>query len=80
MDENKPKNISPEKWVKKGNVYTVVYVVNMSIQVGKVGYSLEEIILDETCFPYQYFSADRFRIAEESDLLALNEELELENI
>jgi len=79
-DENKPKSIPQEKWVVKGNIYTVVYAVNMSIQVGKLGYKLAEIDLDEACFPYQYFSADRFRTAEESDVTVLKESLDLEHV
>ena len=79
-DENKPKNIPQEKWVVKGNIYTVVYAVNMSIQVGKLGYKLAEIDLDEVCFPYKYFSADRFRPAQESDVTILEESLDLEHV
>jgi hypothetical protein len=52
----------------------------MSIQVGKLGYKLAEIDLDEACFPYQYFSADRFRTAQESDVTVLKESLDLEHV
>jgi len=79
-DGNRPSKIPQDKWVVKGNIYTVVYAVNMSIQVGKLGYKLAEIDLDETCFPYQYFSAERFRPTQESDVTVLEEELDLEHV
>ena len=79
-DENKPKNIPQEKWVVKGSIYTVIHVISMSIQIGKLGYKLAEIDLDQTCFPYEYFSADRFRPVQESDVTVLEEELDLEHV
>jgi hypothetical protein len=61
-DSNKPTRIPAEKWVKKGETYTVEFAVTLSLQVGKVGYKLKEIELDHSCFPYEYFDADRFAV------------------
>jgi hypothetical protein len=79
-DSNRPSKIPQEKWVVKGKSYTVEFAVKLNIQVGKVGYKLAEIDLDETCFPYQYFSAERFRPAQESDVTVLEESLDLEHV
>lgn len=61
-DSNKPDRIPTEKWVKKGELYTVEFAVKLSLQVGKIGYKLKEIDLDHSCFPYEYFDAERFAL------------------
>jgi hypothetical protein len=55
----KPDKIPLEKWVKKGEVYTVIKAVNLAIG-NKLAFELDEIKLTEENFPYEYFSADRF--------------------
>lgn len=57
---NKPKQIPDNKWVKEGEIYTILRLVRMNLQQNKLGIVLEEIELDESCFPYYYFDADRF--------------------
>ena len=42
-DLNKPSQIPDNKWVKKGNVYTVTYASSMSIQVNKLGFRLSSL-------------------------------------
>lgn len=59
-DKNRPKRIPPHKWIKEGEIYTVTNAMLMNIQVSKVGIQVAEIELDETCFPYSFFDADRF--------------------
>lgn len=71
-DNNRPKQIPVEKWIKKGETYTVIATTMMNIQRNKIGVKLAEIELGQSCFPYEYFDADRFAIAEE--LPALKEE------
>ena len=39
-------------------------IVKLNIQVGAVGYKLEEIELDQSCFPYEYFNSNRFSLFE----------------
>lgn len=74
-DSNKPAQIPESKWVKKGEVYTVVYASTMSIQVNKLGFKLKEIDLDSSCFPYEYFDADRFAVVEANKTKVASEEL-----
>jgi hypothetical protein len=74
-DLNRPKQIPESKWVKKGEVYTVLYASTMSIQVNKLGFKLKEIELDESCFPYEYFDAERFAVVEANKAKVASEEL-----
>lgn len=60
-DSRKPKQIPQEKWIKKGQIYTVIGGASLSIQRNKVGLKLKEVELDHSCFPYKYFDADRFK-------------------
>jgi hypothetical protein len=46
----------------------------MSIQVNKIGYKLEEIDLDESCFPYQYFDSNRFDVVNTNQIKEVEEE------
>jgi hypothetical protein len=57
-DSNKPSEIPLEKWIKKGNTYTVVKQVQTLDN--KIGYILKEINLSEDNFPFRCFSAERF--------------------
>jgi len=79
-DSKKPNQIPQEKWIKKGQIYTILSVTQMSIQRGKLGFKLVEIELDNSCFPYEYFSADRFLPVEQVEAPALHEELDLEHV
>lgn len=61
--KNRPKQIPPEKWIEEGKTYTVIETTLMNIQRNKVGLKLAEIELGQSCFPYEYFDAERFRVA-----------------
>lgn len=74
-DSNRPKQIPPEKWIVKGEIYTVISTTLMNIQRNKLGVKLAEIELGQSCFPYEYFDADRFAITTEAPVL---KEAELE--
>lgn len=63
-DANKPKKVPLERWVKKGNEYTVIFVTTV-LPERKMAFLLEEIELDKSCFPYEYYSADRFAFSPE---------------
>jgi hypothetical protein len=56
----KPAKISSDEWIEEGIVYTVVEVVNMGLQPGKLGLRLKEVQLSEKSFPYEYYDATRF--------------------
>lgn len=58
-DEGRPNEIPTTKWVKKGDVYTVIDYIKCNIQGGKIAYILEEIDLSG-CEPWKGFSEDRF--------------------
>jgi hypothetical protein len=60
-DSNRPIDIPREKWVKKGDEYTVVKFVRMIAQNNELGVVLEEIDLSD-CFPYECFAAYRFAL------------------
>lgn len=64
-DSNKPKKITEDQWVKKGQLYTVIRVVRLALQNDKLGLILKEIKLDKSCFPYEFYDSDRFIVANE---------------
>lgn len=76
-DINRPKQIPIEKWVKKGNAYTLLGVVELNVQIGKLGFILAEIELDESCFPYFYFDSERFAIPEDISVIKETENVDL---
>lgn len=57
---NKPAKIPIEQWIKEGEAYTVIKVVQMGLQDGKYGFLLKEVQMSADCFPYEYYDADRF--------------------
>ena len=64
-DKNRPKEIPVNKWVKKGQPYTVIYTVTVLPQK-QLAFHLDEIELDESCHPYEYFLANRFAFTEDN--------------
>jgi|13_taG_2_1085334.scaffolds.fasta_scaffold02039_12 hypothetical protein len=79
---NKPEHISENEWIEEGSVYTITQVVEIGVQEGKLGISLEEIELTEASAPYKYYSLERFLIVPEIltvGLKAYNED-DLDNI
>jgi len=73
-DRNRPKEIPQNKWIQKGNKYTVIYTVTVLPQK-QLAFHLQEIELDETTSPYEYFLANRFAFRQE-DLDALMQLIE----
>jgi hypothetical protein len=57
-DKNRPREIPPNKWIKKGAKYTVDKVGKTLDN--KIGFVLAEIELGDDTFPYDLFSAHRF--------------------
>lgn len=62
----RPESIPTSKWIVKDEVYTVIQMDYLNIQGRVLGFKLEEINIDD-CFPYQYYSADRFQPFTEED-------------
>lgn len=63
-DSNKPKEIPQKKWLVKGKQYTVIFCIVVLPQ-RRLAFQLDEIDLDETCTPYEYFLAERFALTKE---------------
>jgi hypothetical protein len=63
-DSLKPTSIPQHKWVKKGYEYTIIFAQYLLPQK-EISVQLDEILLDETCAPYEYFLANRFAILED---------------
>jgi hypothetical protein len=60
-DSNRPKEIPVEKWVKKGQLYNIIYTVTVLPQK-EIGVVLSEIELTEKELPYEYFLLRRFAV------------------
>ena len=74
-DKNRPQEIPANKWVVKGEVYTLIAVQPL-LSSNSMGFELAEIQLGEDCFPYHYFNPDRFVPIEETELDAIEAELD----
>lgn len=64
--DNKPAKIALDEWIQEGTVYTVVEVIKMGLQPGKLGFQLKEVALTEKSFPYKYYDSNRFLPIENS--------------
>jgi nuclear transport factor 2 (NTF2) superfamily protein len=71
-DSNRPSKIPSEKWIKKDSEYNIICAMYVMPQ-GKIAVQLDEIILDESCAPYEYFLAERFAFTDKGlkDLIQL---------
>lgn len=58
-DKDRPNDIPLSKWVKEGSVYTIIFAATVLPQK-ELGFQFDEITLDESCAPYEYFMAKRF--------------------
>lgn len=64
-DNNRPKEIPVSKWVKKNNIYHIIYTVTVLPQ-REIGVLLSEIELTDKELPYEYFLLKRFAFTEEN--------------
>lgn len=69
--KDRPNEIPKDKWIKKGEIYTIVFAIVVLPQ-RELGLQLDEITLDESCAPYEYFLANRFAFLRD-DLYKLQE-------
>ena len=74
-DSNKPIEIPSSKWIKKENEYSIWWIDKIMLLGGQLGCKIEEIWLDETCSPYEYFLLSRFAIINTKENLEALEEL-----
>jgi hypothetical protein len=64
-DANRPQEIPPHKWVKKGQRYTV-NKTHQSLSDGGLGFEIDSLGLDDSNYPYNSISARRFAIPMEN--------------
>jgi hypothetical protein len=64
-DTKKPKEIPQEKWIVRGEEYVAIWVTLHATQKNMKGVQLAEIMLDESCDPYNAFKLSRFAIHED---------------
>lgn len=67
--DNRPNEIPISKWIEKDEVYIVTEMSYLNIQNRLLGFKLQELNIDD-CFPYQFFSSNRFRLLTEEDIKA----------
>jgi hypothetical protein len=63
-DSARPNDLPLSKWVKAGETYHIVYAT-LVLPQRQLAFELDEIFMDESCFPYKYFLANRFIIKED---------------
>ena len=61
-DKKKPEQIPQSQWVEEGVIYTVTKAINLPLQSGIAGFLLKEVSLSPDCFPYEFYSSNRFGI------------------
>jgi hypothetical protein len=74
-DKNKPAEIPANKWVVSGEIYTIIGVQPL-LSSNSMGFELAEIKLGEECFPYHYFNPERFIPIEQSEIDAIDAEID----
>ena len=67
---NKPAQIPQEQWIEEGKIYTVTQIMALPLQPGIAGFLLKEVSLSPDCFPYEFYSSDRF-----AEVVGLEEEV-----
>lgn len=75
-DTGRPNEIPLNKWVKKGETYTVIGSIKCNIQGGALALILAEIDLSD-CEPYKGFAANRFCPPEKKPVIKENEMLDV---
>jgi len=74
-DKNRPQEIPANKWLQAGVTYTLIGVQPL-LSSNSMGFELAEITLGEDCFPYHYFNPDRFVPVDQSEIDAIEAELD----
>ena len=75
-DKNKPSKIPYSEWIVEGSVYTVRKIVPLALG-NQLGFELEEVSLSPDSFPYEYYSASRFKPTEDEKEIAKYEKSDL---
>jgi hypothetical protein len=75
-DSNKPLKVPVEQWIKKGETYTITRLIHLALTPGKMGVLLKEVQLGASCFPYEFYDAERF--APENSVVSILETVQEE--
>jgi hypothetical protein len=70
-DSGKPRVIPSERWPKKEQEYHIIFA-RLVLPQREIAVELQEISLDESCLPFEYYLGKRFAI-HKKDLEALFE-------
>jgi hypothetical protein len=62
--DNRPSKIPQHKWLEKDKEYTLAFAIVVLPQ-RQLAFQVEEIDLDDSCIPYEYFLANRFAFRQE---------------
>ena len=74
-DKNRPNKVPSDKWLVEGTEYTIIFTLVVLPQK-TLAVQLDEIDLDESCAPYEFFLSNRFAFTKEEleKLIAFIEE------
>lgn len=76
-DKDRPNEVPISRWVKEGELYTVIAMNKMNQQGKMLAFKLEELNNDDL-FPYTHFKASRFAVfvgIKEGDLNEISQEI-----
>jgi hypothetical protein len=62
--DNRPSRVPESKWLEQGKEYTLAFTMTVYPQK-KLAFQLQEIELDDSCSPYEWFLASRFNFKQE---------------
>jgi hypothetical protein len=60
-DQDRPSDFPLSKWPVEGETYHIV-AATVVLPQGILGFRVNEIKMDTSCYPYKYFSSHRFAI------------------
>lgn len=63
-NDNRPSKVPESKWLEKDKEYTLAFTMTVYPQK-KLAFQLQEIELDDSCSPYEWFLASRFAFRKE---------------
>jgi hypothetical protein len=63
-NDNRPSRVPENKWLEKDKEYTLAFSITVLPQK-ELAFQLQEIELDDSCSPYEWFLANRFAFRKE---------------
>jgi hypothetical protein len=68
-DTGKPRVIPADRWIKMGKEYHIIFA-RFVLPQKEIAVELQEVSLDESCMPFEYYLGKRFSI-NKKDIAAL---------